>query len=160
MTLHELNELPRADAQQAMLQCCGSHRWARLMTEQRPFAAVEDLLQAAERCTFDMAPQDWLEAFAAHPRIGERSESAWSQAEQAAALSAEDQIKQQLARANAEYQQKFGFIFIVFASGKTPEQVLELMKVRMDNPRVTEMAIAAAEQKKITHARLHKLLGL
>lgn len=130
------------------------------MTERRPYATVDELLTASEQCARDLAPQDWLEAFAAHPRIGEASASSWSQAEQAAALDAQAGIKQELARANVDYEKKLGFIFIVFASGKTPEQVLELMSVRMQNPRVVELENGAAEQRKITRARLHKLLEL
>ena len=158
MTLHELNAAPRADAFDAMLRCCGARRWAEAMVAARPFATREELLHAAEKAADQLGDADWLEAFAAHPRIGERSESAWSQREQAAALNAEASVKQEIARGNAEYEAKFGFIFIVFASGKQPEQILALLEARMRNQRKVEIANAAAEQRQITRSRLLKLL--
>jgi OHCU decarboxylase len=160
VTLTELNHLDAAAAQEALLKCCGSGRWARLMEDRRPFAAVADVIKAADEVAADLRPRDWHEAFAAHPRIGERSTSAWSQAEQAAALSAGEDTKQKLDRLNREYEAKFGFIFIVFASGKTPEEVLQIMETRMHNDKAVEFANAAAEQQQITRARILKLLDL
>ena len=160
MTLAELNALPAPATQAALLRCCGSRRWAQRMTELRPFASTAGLLAAAEEVDRQLTDTDWLEAFAAHPRIGESSASAWSQVEQAAALRAARDMRARLAAANAEYEQKFGFIFIVFASGKTPEQILELVQARMRNSQETETREAAAEQQKITRARLQKLLEL
>ena len=115
---------------------------------------------AADDVALDLRPRDWQEAFAAHPRIGERSTSAWSQAEQPAALDAGEEVQQKLDRLNREYEAKFGFIFIVFASGKSPEEVLQLMETRMNNERDIEIANAAAEQQQITRARILKLLDL
>lgn len=158
MTLEELNRAPREQAMRELLRCCGSPRWAERMIAMRPFTDREALVQAAERVSNELTEADWLAAFAAHPRIGEKSESAWSQREQAAALNAEAAVKQKLARGNAEYEQKFGFIFIVFASGKTPDAILELLEARLPNDRRTELANAAAEQRKITRSRLIKLL--
>ncbi|HEY0672891.1 MAG TPA: 2-oxo-4-hydroxy-4-carboxy-5-ureidoimidazoline decarboxylase [Longimicrobiales bacterium] len=160
MTLTELNDLPAEDAEQVLLSCCGSRTWARRMAAQRPYATATDLLQAADEVARGLTEDDWLEAFAAHPRIGERSTSAWSQAEQAAALNASSDVQRQLARANREFEELFGFNFIVFASGKTPEKILELMAERMQCPRPAQVAHAAAEQRKITDARLKKLLEL
>jgi OHCU decarboxylase len=160
MTLPQLNALPAPAAQAALLRCCGSRRWVQRMTALRPFASSVDLLAAAEQVGRQLNDADWLEAFAAHPRIGENSTSAWSQVEQAAALRAAEDVRARLAAANAEYEQKFGFIFIVFASEKTPEQILERLHARMRNSKATEIREAAAEQQKITRARLQKLLGL
>lgn len=160
MTLAEFNDLRPADAQKSLLQCCGSKRWVKLMAAQRPFATVDDLLAAAEEVAGELRPEDWLEAFAAHPRIGERSTSAWSQQEQAAALAAGQEVQQELARRNREYEARFGFIFIVFASGKRPDQILELLEQRMQNDRDTEIDNAANEQRKITRNRLQKLLEI
>jgi 2-oxo-4-hydroxy-4-carboxy-5-ureidoimidazoline decarboxylase len=160
MTLPELNDLPPAEAQQTFLRCCGSRRWVKLMTARRPFATAADLLAAADEVARELAPEDWLEAFAAHPRIGERSASAWSQQEQAAALDAEASVQERLARGNREYEAKFGFIFIVFASGKTPEQILSLLEHRMEHDRDMEIRTAAREQQQITRNRLQKLLEI
>jgi OHCU decarboxylase len=158
VTLQQLNNATREAALRELLRCCGALRWAERMVELRPFADRDELLDAAEHVADQITDQDWLQAFAAHPRIGEKSESAWSQGEQAAALNAEEGVKQKLARGNAEYEQKYGFIFIVFASGKTPEEILTLLESRMSNDRRTEIANAAAEQRKITRSRLLKLL--
>lgn len=160
MTLTELNDLPTEDAEQVLLSCCGSRTWAQRMAAQRPYATAADLLQAADDVARELTEDDWLEAFAAHPRIGERSASAWSQTEQAAALNASPDVRAELARANREFEEMFGFNFIVFASGKTPEQILELMAERTRCPRHEQVAHAAAEQQKITEARLKKLLEL
>jgi OHCU decarboxylase len=160
MTLGELNQLPPGDAQQALLQCCGSRRWVKLMTAGRPFATIDDLFNAAEGAARELTEQDWLEAFAAHPRIGERSAAVWSQQEQAAALNASESIQDRLARGNREYEAKFGFIFIVFATGKTPPEILAILERRMKNDRAAEIANAANEQRHITRNRLQKLLEL
>lgn len=158
MTLNELNTAPSDEARHAFLRCCGSHRWAERMEAFRPFGSKEEVLDVADHLADQLTDEDWLEALAAHPRIGERSESAWSQREQAAALNAEQRVKDELARGNVEYERKFGFIFIVFASGKTPEQILQVLTARMGNDRATEIANAAAEQRQITRTRLLKLL--
>jgi OHCU decarboxylase len=158
VTLGELNGLFSEDAERAFLRCCGSRKWARQMADRRPFDSFADMLNAADRADSALDQEDWLEAFAAHPRIGERSESAWSQNEQTAALSAEEAVKHKIGQLNKEYDQKFGFIFIVFASGKTPEQILSLMEARLQNDRATEIANAAREQQQITRDRLRKLL--
>ena len=160
MKLAELNHLPPRQAQAELLKCCGSRRWVKLMMAQRPYATTDDLLTAADEVAAELVPEDWLEAFAAHPRIGERSESAWSQQEQAAALNAEPNVQERLARGNREYEAKFGFIFIVFASGKTPDEILSILERRMNNDLSTEIRNAAKEQRKITRNRLQKLLEL
>ena len=160
MTLAQLNELAPADAAYMLLQCCGSQEWASRMTSQRPFQTVEDLLDAADRHWLGLSEVDWLEAFAAHPRIGERSISIWSQREQAGALSAEDATKRDLAIGNVDYEKLFGFIFIVFASDKTADQMLALLRERLGNDRDTEIRNAVAEQMKITRLRLARLMDV
>ncbi|MDQ6700116.1 MAG: 2-oxo-4-hydroxy-4-carboxy-5-ureidoimidazoline decarboxylase [Acidobacteriota bacterium] len=137
------------------LKCCGSTEWARQM------AAVEgeNLFDAAARIWWSLEPADWLEAFAAHPKIGENSESKWSQQEQAGASGASNEILAELRDANRAYAQKFGYIFIVCATGKTAEEMLALLTQRMDNDPEAELRIAAAEQLRITHLRLEKLLA-
>ena len=160
MTLHDFNDLEPEAAKQALLLCCGSQKWARRVADMRPFATVHELARAAEDVGDELNEEDWLEAFAAHPRIGERSASAWAEAEQAAALNAEQSVQQELAAANQEYEDRFGFIFIVFATGKTPTDILALLKGRLANPRDVEIRNAANEQRQITRARLRKLLDL
>jgi OHCU decarboxylase len=158
VTLEEFNALPADEARAALLSCCGSRRWVQAVEQARPFATLAALLSEVDDVEQGLAADDWLEAFAAHPRIGERSASPWSQSEQAAALNAASAVQQQLAQANRTYEDKFGFIFIVFASGKSPEQMLGLLHDRMDNTREQEIENAAAEQRKITRTRLEKML--
>jgi OHCU decarboxylase len=158
VTLADLNSLPKPEARASLLQCCGSQRWAEHMAAARAFTSRDDMLRQAELAADQLTDEDWLEAFAAHPRIGQRTASEWSQTEQAAALNAEAAVQQKLQRLNAEYEARLGFIFIVFASGKTPEQILELLQQRMNNDRATEIANAAAEQRMITRTRLLRLV--
>ena len=158
MTLHELNALPAAAADRALLQCCGAKAWAAHMTQLRPFEKRADVPAAADRVWPQLSEADWLEAFAAHPRIGQPSESAWSLREQGAVYTAADRTKRALEEANTEYEKRFGFTYIVFAAGKTPEEMLELLQQRLHNTREAELKNAAAEQMKITRLRLERLL--
>ena len=158
MTLDELNALNAGDALKVLLACCGSREWATRMNDLRPFGTVEIVLDSADREWLRLGEADWMEAFGAHPRIGERTDSPISQREQAAVYSAGDSIARALAKANAEYDKKFGFIFIVYATGKTPEQILEILDKRLHNPRDVEIRNAVAEQMKITRNRLQRIL--
>ena len=137
------------------------------MVAERPFVDVADLLGRAERIWWSLDAEDWLAAFRSHPRIGEQkaaeevAEQAqkWSEHEQAGTRDAASETKQALAAANVEYQQRFGFIFIVCASGKTADEMLTLLRARLPNDPRDEIRIAAAEQAKITRVRLEKLLA-
>jgi OHCU decarboxylase len=162
MQLDELNTLDAATAARALLRCCGSSRWAARMAELRPFADAAALSRAADRAFDDLGPADWLEAFAAHPKIGaggSRPSEGWSGQEQALVAEAANSTRQRLADANRDYEARFGYIFIVCATGKSGAEMLELLERRLDNDPGSELRIAASEQKKITHLRLTKLLG-
>jgi 2-oxo-4-hydroxy-4-carboxy-5-ureidoimidazoline decarboxylase len=167
MFLDELNALDDDAAARALLECCGSTRWARLMTTARPFATAEAMADAADRIWTSLDPSDWLEAFAAHPRIGSgRSGGSggaggadWSESEQAGVASASMDVLHRLAAANREYKARFGYIFIVCATGRTAAEMLESLERRLPNAPDVEMNIAAAEQRKITRLRLAKLLA-
>ena len=138
------------------------------MTAARPFESENELIIAARSiwCTLDSS--DWLEAFSAHPKIGESKGAVtqqtraaeWSAGEQSSLAQADERVRNELAEANAAYFEKFGFIFIVCATGKSGAEMLELCRTRLANERETEIAIAAAEQQKITEIRLKKLLHL
>ena len=110
-------------------------------------------MEKAERCWQQMGPQDWLEAFAAHPRIGEKKEAKFFEQE----LTDDQRVAAELARLNDEYYERHGFIFIVFASGKSPEEMLEILKSRIGNDTEHEMKIAANEQWKIMKLRMQRL---
>jgi len=166
--LEKLNQLPHKTAEANFLNCCGSQTWARKMTEARPFADVAVLIKQAEQIWLNLDMQEWLEAFAAHPKIGVRkaiphqsAQSAeWSNAEQFGTQTATDSLQDELEKANRLYEEKFGFIFIVCATGKSVEEMLKLCRRRLNNNADSEVRIAADEQRKITQIRLKKMLEI
>ena len=156
--LDRLNALPREEAEARLLACCGSRQWARRLASERPFASAGDLADAADRIWRSLSAGDWLEAFAAHPRIGQSSSNSWARQEQAGAKSASPETLANLADANREYEERFGHIFIVCATGKSAAEMLALAESRLHNDPRTELAIAAEEQRRIMRLRLAKLL--
>jgi OHCU decarboxylase len=160
-----LNALSPAEAESAFLACCGSRAWAREMTEGRPYADGDELLAAADRVWWSLSPADWREAFAAHPKIGEKKAEGevqfrrWSEQEQAGVESAEAALLAELAEANRIYAERFGYSFIVCATGKSAEEMLGLLRSRLGNDPDTELGVAAEEQRKITQLRLAKCEG-
>lgn len=162
-----LNELPADVAEAEFLKCCGSKRWAREMTEARPFADKTQFFDRASEIWWSLSEPDWLEAFRAHPKIGEKKAAAaqseqaqkWSSQEQAGVSSASARTVAELAERNHDYENRFGFIFIVCATGKSSEEMLALLKARLPNDVSMEIRIAAGEQSKITRLRLEKLLN-
>jgi OHCU decarboxylase len=164
--LESLNSLAPKEAAGELLKCCGSTRWANLMAEQRPFKSMNQLLEAADKTWWGLEPRDWLEAFSRHPKIGERkavlaqsTEAArWSEQEQRGTSDARQEALLELSALNRAYEERFGFIFIVCATGKTTPEMLALLKERLRNDYDKELRIAAGEQRRITHLRLDKLL--
>jgi 2-oxo-4-hydroxy-4-carboxy-5-ureidoimidazoline decarboxylase len=167
VTLDELNRLPRDEAAAALQGCCGSPRWAREMEMRRPFADGAGVLAAADEVWWALDPADWDDAFAAHPRIGERKAApaqgaqaaAWSAQEQSGAASAGEDVAAALAEGNREYERRFGRIYIVCATGKTAGEMLGILRSRLGNDPDAELRVAAGEQAKITRLRLEKLLA-
>jgi len=157
MTVDELNGSPDADA--LFLRCCGSRRWAGAMAAARPFDGLAALLDTADRKWNALAPVDWLEAFAAHPKIGERTGDVWAAGEQAGASNASRDVRERLAEANRAYEARFGYIFIVCAAGKTADAMLALAEERLRHDPDRELRVAAEEQRDITRLRLSKLLA-
>ncbi len=160
MTLADLNRLPRYRAEEEFLKCCGSKAWARSMARRRPFASLHRLQQAAGEIWNSMDSSDWLEAFEAHPRIGERNVSGAPAREQSGMDRAPAAVATAIEAANQEYFEKFGFVFIICASGKTAEEMLSNIRSRLPNAREQELRIASEEQNKITLLRLKKLVPL
>ena len=159
------NEAGEATALDAMLACCGARRWAQTMVALRPFKSVETLSLTADEVWSTMQEADWTEAFASHPRIGERKpapeptqSAAWSRQEQSGAASAAEDALAQLAEANAKYEQHFGFTYIVCATGKTADEILVILERRLANDRPAELREAAEQQRQITQIRLRKWL--
>ena len=165
--LERINRATTSEAESILEDCCGSATWASMMTMVRPFTSEDELMNIADAVWNDLEAADRLEAFSAHPKIGEtkaapaqRDRSAeWSAGEQAGVSLADELLKQELAAANRDYFEKFGFIFIVCATGKSGEEMLTLCRNRLANDRDTEIEIASREQQKITELRLRKLLS-
>jgi len=149
--------LPRFDAA-AFKRCCGSQKWAEAMVAHQPFEDRAAMLRISDRIWWSLGEADYLEAFSAHPKIGERSASAWSQNEQAAASSAQRATLSELADKNRAYEQQYGFIYIVCASGRSADAILADVRARLANDRAHELRTAAEEQAQITRLRLAKLL--
>lgn len=164
--LDALNSLSLAEAESHFRDCCGSREWARIMAATRPFHTSEELISRAETIWNSLGPTAWLEAFAAHPKIGAKKaapaqqalSAEWSKGEQAGMDDADARVRDELAEANRLYEEKFGYIFIVCATGKTAEEMLALCRGRLGNPPEAELPVAAEEQRKITEIRLRKLL--
>jgi len=161
-----LNSLPAADAAKELLQCCGSTRWAKQMADARPFATVEAAIASANEIWWSLDQEDWLEAFRSHPKIGEKKTAEpvstqarqWSGQEQSGVATASQETVESLATLNRAYEEKFGFIFIICATGKTSDEMLSALRERLQHNPADELPIAAAEQSKITALRLKKLL--
>jgi allantoicase len=165
--LQRFHRLPSAQAREALLDCCGSRKWAEQMLKHRPFPDFAYVLDMADKTWAALAPADWMEAFQHHPAIGgkraEKAQSAtakrWSTGEQSAARAASSQELAALAKANKEYQKRFGYVFLICATGKTSEEILANLQQRLSNDSGVELRIAAEEQRKITRLRLEKLLA-
>ncbi|MFQ5680086.1 MAG: 2-oxo-4-hydroxy-4-carboxy-5-ureidoimidazoline decarboxylase [Gemmatimonadota bacterium] len=157
-----LNAASEEEARADLVRCCGSRRWAEAMLRRRPFPADAELFRAAEEVWWSLEPEDWKEAFAAHPRIGQRLDeetdaTAWSREEQAGVASAGETTSRALAVGNRAYEARFGHVFLICATGKTAEEMLRALEERLRNDPETELRVAAAEQAEITRLRLEKL---
>jgi OHCU decarboxylase len=153
-----LNEMEPGACADAFRLCCGSDAWVRSMVAARPFANRNDLLQKSDHIWQSLQRGDLLQAFAAHPQIGSRAAQGWAAGEQAGARDADSSVSTRLAALNREYESRFGYIFIVCATGKSAAEMLELFEPRLENEPGTELQVAAEEQRKITRLRLEKLL--
>ncbi|MCC6601113.1 MAG: 2-oxo-4-hydroxy-4-carboxy-5-ureidoimidazoline decarboxylase [Crocinitomicaceae bacterium] len=167
MTIEEINSLSVDAAKQALNKCCVSSVWTNEMVAARPFQSAEDMLTKASEIWAGCGEGDWLEAFTGHPKIGDVESLSkkyshtkeWAGNEQGGMNNASMEVIQRLADGNKVYEEKFGFIFIVCATGKSAEEMLVLLEERLTNERSVELKIAAKEQEKITIIRLEKLLA-
>lgn len=169
--LDRWNNSDESEALDAMIACCGATRWAEAMVALRPIENVFELSMAADRVWATMEETDWMEAFACHPRIGERGgigerkaahasakSQAWSRQEQSSAAHAEEAVLAELAAGNALYEERFGFTYLVCATGKSAEQMLSILNRRLANDRAAELREAAEQQRQITQIRLGRWL--
>jgi len=176
MTLEQLNALDAATAARELRRCCGSNAWTARMVAARPFASAAAMQSAADRIWSALDESDWREAFAAHPAIGssgsgrsggsglsrrsrEAAKADWSAQEQSGVATATTGVIDRLAAKNREYEARFGYIFIVCATGKSADEMLTLLEDRLPHDPAAEIRIAADEQRKITRLRLQKLLA-
>jgi 2-oxo-4-hydroxy-4-carboxy-5-ureidoimidazoline decarboxylase len=156
--LADLNALPARDFEELLLGCCAAPGWARHVTERRPYASLADLLAAADAAWAGRDPGDLDAAMAGHPRIGERRLSGWSAQEQAGVGPGAD-VATALADGNAAYEQRFGHVFLICATGRGPAEILAELNRRMSHDPATERQAAAAEIGKINEIRLRKLVA-
>jgi 2-oxo-4-hydroxy-4-carboxy-5-ureidoimidazoline decarboxylase len=168
VTVGELNALSPADAGTTFRACCGSGRWVHAMVAHRPYESPAAVFSASDSAWREATAEDWREAFAHHPRIGENAAEApvdprgraWSAGEQSAVATVDDVTRTRLAIANREYEVRFGHIFLICATRKSAGDVLVELERRMANSPDRELAVAAEEQRKITRLRLGKLLDI
>jgi len=167
MTLHELNILPRQQLIEELMKCCGSASWVNRLLPFIPADDMIELLEDAEEQWYNCSEDDWKEAFSHHPKIGNveslakkfASTAQWASGEQSGVSIASKETIEALAEGNRLYEEKFGYIFIVCATGKSAEEMLGMLQSRLENKPEEEIQIAADEQNKITKLRIEKLLN-
>lgn len=167
MTLSEFNQLPENEGFDALYKCCGSSDWAKQLLAKRPFSSIDSLKKESDLIWLFSQEPDWMEAFSHHPKIGDKaslekkfaSTRDWASGEQSGVNDASQQVIESLAIANADYERRFRFIFIVCATGKSASEMLRMIRERLKNHRQDELLIAMQEQNKITHIRLDKLFS-
>lgn len=167
MTLHDFNILPKDELVKELTKCCGSSAWVKGMLEFIPADDMVELLEDAESVWYQCSEEDWKEAFAHHPKIGDTESlrkkfattADWAAGEQSSVSEASEQVIAALAEGNKLYEEKFGYIFIVCATGKSAEEMLGMLQARLRNDPVEEIEVAADEQNKITKLRIEKLLN-
>lgn len=155
------NGLSGNEAERRLLACCASATWASRVAAGRPYTDVAALLETADSVWSELVRSDWLEAFAAHPRIGESGGHSpdSSKREQSRVTSATAETLGSLAEENGRYESRFGHVFLIAAAGRTAEEVQAALRERIHNDPVTEFAVAADEQRKITRLRLERMLN-
>lgn len=167
VSLEELNALPAKDAAELLHSCCGAAAWVSAMVARRPYKSEQELLDAADNAWKSATRNDWREAFEHHPRIGENQSTVqqaarardWALIEQSRARLASSSVHDQMSLVNRAYEKKFGYIYVVFATGKTARELLDMARQRLKNDPETEIRVAGEEQRKITQLRLKKLIG-
>jgi OHCU decarboxylase len=159
--LDRFNRLSDEDAAGELLAVCHSRRWAKEVAAGRPYPDVAALQRAADEVWLGLSPEDWREAFEAHPRIGEGGGASadWSRQEQAGVGDADQDVRERLASGNAEYEARFGHVFLISAAGRDASQILAALTERLGNDPDTELRVAAEEHRRITRLRLEQLMA-
>lgn len=167
MTIQEFNHTSFEKRKEALFKCCSCNSYVEKLSAINSFSSVQELKEASDRIWFSLNERDWLEAFTHHPKIGDvtslkkkfASTAHWASGEQSSVKDADGETLIELKDLNDAYEKKFGYIFIVCATGKSASEMLSLLKLRIDNAAEEELIIAAAEQNKITHIRIDKLFA-
>lgn len=167
MTLQHFNTSTSQHIKEVLFKCCGCTNWAEQLSKKIPFTSIDELKSESDKMWFSCDKKDWLEAFTHHPKIGDikslekkfASTQHWASDEQASVNIATQNVLTELKELNDAYEQKFGYIFIVCATGKSAEEMLLLLRQRLQNNLEEEIKIAAGEQNKITHLRIDKLFA-
>jgi 2-oxo-4-hydroxy-4-carboxy-5-ureidoimidazoline decarboxylase len=160
-TLGSFNAGPAQDAERTVLACCASRTFATAIAGGRPYPDATALMAAVDTAFEALTWDDIVESINGHPRIGDRAVSGGtSAAEQSGAAAASDQVRQGLADGNLAYEQRFGHIFLICASGLSGREMLAQLRARLDNDEEAERAVVRAELRKITRLRITKVLGL
>ena len=165
-TMTELDAMPDEQAAELLRSCCGSTTWVNGMLAQRPFGTRDAMLNSAEDVFVTLTPEDWAEAFAHHPRLGEARVDApataqskdWSAGEQSAVQASSTEERDALAEANRIYEERYGRVCIICANGRSAGAILAITHARMSNTPQIELRVSAGEQRKITRLRLEKLV--
>jgi 2-oxo-4-hydroxy-4-carboxy-5-ureidoimidazoline decarboxylase len=168
MTIAEFDHFDVEEKKKLLLSCCGSTTWVNKMLAALPVEDLVDLLEIAEEQWYACHEADWREAFSQHPQIGDLESlkekfsgtAQWAEGEQASVKQASEQTLEQLAEGNQVYKERFGYIFIVNATGKSADEMLNILNQRLYNNPDVEIQIAMEEQLKITKLRLEKLFGI
>ena len=166
MTLQLFNTLTPQHQEEELFKCCGCTKWVEQLSKKVPISSVEELKIESDKIWFALDKEDLLEAFSHHPKIGDKSSlqkkfatKEWATNEQSGVNNASELLIDELAKGNVDYEKKFGYIFIVCATGKSAGELLEMLKKRFPNPPEVEIKIASREQNKITHLRINKLFS-
>ena len=166
--MNVFNALEEGERREMLQRCCGSRHWVAGMLEESPFRSELHIQAAANMVWWRLPSSEWMEAFAAHPRIGDVAAlkekfasrpDAWEGGEQEGAKDADEAVLLALARGNDDYESKFGHVFLICATGKTAAEMLSALQQRIVNDAHTELLIAAGEQAKICSLRLVKLVS-
>jgi 2-oxo-4-hydroxy-4-carboxy-5-ureidoimidazoline decarboxylase len=161
--LEALNALPAADAERQLSTCCASRAWVGRMAAGRPYADLDALLEASDRAVAELDRESLAEALAGHPRIGQRAagsstEAVWSRREQASVGDADAEVRAALEEGNRAYEERFGHVFLISASGRSAQEMLAALHERLGNDPDTEWGVVAEGLRQITRLRLERLL--
>lgn len=153
-----LNNADAETARDAVLRCCSAPSWADAVTKGRPYRSLDDLLNTSDDAMSDLPEDDIEQAIAGHPRIGERSGGTWSRQEQSGTADASDAVRAELADGNAAYEERYGRVFLICATGLSAEEMLAQLHQRLGNDAETERAVVREELRKINRLRLENLV--